>query len=96
MRYLLLVFCVMFLSLPFDSFAADTAVPNSSQLEVRLNVTYIKGENTPYSGTAIDFFENGRKKMEAVYKDGKREGMVTFWFETGQKKREETWHNGKK
>ena len=42
-----------------------------------------------------DWYENGKKKVESIYKDGKRDGLVTNWYENGQKKYEGTYKDGK-
>jgi antitoxin component YwqK of YwqJK toxin-antitoxin module len=38
--------------------------------------------------------ENGQKKREATFKDGKRDGLLTFWHENGQKQGESTFKEG--
>ena len=34
-------------------------------------------------------------KIEETYKDGKYDGLWTFWYKNGQKKIEETYKDGK-
>jgi len=38
--------------------------------------------------TKTKFYENGQKKSETNYKDGKKHGLMTEWHENGQKKAE--------
>tara|TARA_B100001013_G_C24487158_1_gene393662 strand:- start:37 stop:450 length:414 start_codon:yes stop_codon:yes gene_type:complete len=47
--------------------------------------------------TYIDFrwYENGQKKEETTYKDGKPDGLYTGWWKNGQKKYEVTFKDGK-
>ena len=40
------------------------------------------------------WYENGQKKSEAIFKDGKKDGPWTYWYETGQKKGEGTFKDG--
>ena len=41
------------------------------------------------------YYENGQKKQEGDYKDGKGYGLWTWWDENGQKEREGTYKDGK-
>jgi antitoxin component YwqK of YwqJK toxin-antitoxin module len=96
MKYLLLVFSILLL-FPYTYCLGDEGgATQSSDLEVRFNITYMKGEKIPYSGKVTNLYQNGRSKMEAVYENGRREGTVTYWYESGQKKKEEMWSGGKK
>jgi antitoxin component YwqK of YwqJK toxin-antitoxin module len=42
----------------------------------------------------INWYENGQKKREGTFKDGKKVGKWTRWYENGQKKREGTYKDG--
>ena len=33
-----------------------------------------------------EYWDNGKLKSETHYKDGKEEGLSTFWYKTGEKK----------
>ena len=46
------------------------------------------------NGIHTEFHENGKKKSEQNYKDGKLDGLHTFWFENGKKKAEQTYKDG--
>ena len=39
------------------------------------------------------YYENGQKKREEIYKEGKRDGLWTTWYEDGQKKLEGKYKN---
>jgi antitoxin component YwqK of YwqJK toxin-antitoxin module len=43
----------------------------------------------------VKYYENGQKKKEQPYKDGKRDGVVTLWYENGQKQGEGTFKDDK-
>ena len=59
-------------------------------------LTYEGGSEAPFTGVAISKYDSGQKKYEATYKDGKREGLQTFWHENGQKASEATIKDGEK
>ena len=42
------------------------------------------------------WYENGQKRTEINYKNGKKEELQTRWHENGQKRSEANWKNGKK
>ena len=48
------------------------------------------------NGIHIEFHENGKKKSEENFKDGKLDGLYTWWYENGQKEAEGTYKDGKK
>jgi antitoxin component YwqK of YwqJK toxin-antitoxin module len=38
--------------------------------------------------TYVTYYDNGQKKVEGNPKDGKLEGLWTYWYENGQKNSE--------
>ena len=46
--------------------------------------------------TKYYYYENGQIKSEEIYKDGKKDGKVTYWDENGQIETEEIYKNDKK
>jgi antitoxin component YwqK of YwqJK toxin-antitoxin module len=49
-----------------------------------------------WDGLETSWHENGQKRTEQPYKDGKAHGLRTVWHENGQKANESTSKNGKK
>ena len=47
-------------------------------------------------GLLTGWYENGQKKEEITYKDGKQDGLWTGWYANGQKKYEGTRKDGGK
>ena len=47
------------------------------------------------NGLWTEWYENGQKKQEMTFKDGKKEGLRIEWYENGQKKNEITFKDGK-
>ena len=68
---------------------------NSDELEVRENVVYLKNSDSPYTGKSFEFHDNGQKKSEDNFKDGKPHGIVFSWYENGQKETEANFKDGK-
>jgi hypothetical protein len=56
---------------------------------------YAPNDQTPYTGWSKLMYENGRIRMLAQFKDGKRDGLVTIWYENGQKQSEGNCKDGK-
>jgi len=50
----------------------------------RDGVYYTKDTNKPYSGPVFSLYNNGQKKDEGTFKNGKKDGKFPKWFENGQ------------
>ena len=59
-----------------------------------LEIAYLKGTETSYTGKAVSWYENGQKEIETNFKDGKTD-LWTVWYENGQKKLEANFKDGK-
>lgn len=46
----------------------------------------LNGSDVPYTGKVFSLWANGNVEVEGSYKDGKPDGLTTFWYETGEKK----------
>ena len=42
-----------------------------------------------------EYWDDGKLKSEIYYKDGKREGLATWWHKNGQKGKERHYKDGK-
>ena len=67
-----------------------------SKLVERDGLMYEGDSETPFTGVVVRKYENGQKKSQATYKDGKPVGLSTKWYEDGQKTYEGTFKDGKK
>ena len=56
-----------------------------SKLQDRNGVYYLPNEETPFTGRAESFYENGQKSSEGQYRDGFKEGLWVEWREDGSK-----------
>ena len=68
---------------------------DASKLVQRDGLTYEGDSETPFTGVVVSKHDNGQKKWEVTYKNGKRDGLMTQWRENGQKKWEVTHKAGK-
>ena len=46
-------------------------------------------------GIRTQWYENGQKKLERIFKEGKLQGIMTYWYDNGQKKQESNWKDNK-
>ena len=67
-------------------------VIDGDQIEGRAGTAYF--EEKPFTGVAVWKYENGQKRQEQNWKDGKLDGLATRWHENGQKKDEYTYKEG--
>ena len=51
-------------------------------------IYFLKDKNEPFTGKSLSVSINGQKEAEINYKDGKPNGLITFWHENGQLKQE--------
>ena len=59
---------------------------DASKTVDRDGLVYEANSETPFTGIEVHKYENGQKKAELSYKDGKLGGPFTQWHENGQKK----------
>ena len=88
---------LVFLLTPFCSFsqiAVDSV--DMYQLEGRDDLSYKKGSETPYTGAAYTWYENGKMEFEANFVNGKIEGLATGWYPNGKMESETNYVNGKR
>ena len=62
----------------------------------RGDLMYEANSETPFTGVVVLLkYENGKKYLELTYKDGKKDGLETWWHSNGQKWQETTYKDGK-
>ena len=59
------------------------------------NIVFLPNETNPYTGEYLCKYDNGQKKKEGRYIDGKLIGQWSAWYDNGQKKSEANYKNGK-
>ncbi len=60
------------------------------------NRKVIGPDGNPFTGICIDYYdyETEQKEYETRYKDGKLNGLCTWWYENGLKELENYYENG--
>ena len=90
MKKLLTIFCLVLLS----SYSYSEEV-SEDQLVEREGVYYKKFSTTPFTGTAIDYYENGQLELIVNFKDGKQDGPYGSYKENGHLEYRGNYKNGK-
>ena len=65
-------------------------------LEERKGIRYLKNSDTPYTGKFFHIHSNGQKRATGDFKDGKPEGLMTYWYKNGQREMEGAFKGGKR
>jgi hypothetical protein len=61
-----------------------------------LVVPQVGADEPPENGPYVEYYDDGKKRSEAHYKNGVPDGLGTYWYEGGQKIEEGQFKNGKK
>ena len=92
-----LPFILLAISLPLLLGGCGNKVVKEPELKERGEygdeIAYIKGSDTPYTGTQIGYWK-GEKVSETNYKDGKKDGPATAWYSSGEKHEEGNYKDG--
>jgi len=73
----------------------EKAIVNDEELELHEGIYCLVGSDTPYTGKSFALYENGQKRSETNWKDGKMDGLWISWHENGQKGAETNFKDGK-
>lgn len=65
-----------------------------SDLALRDGVLYLHDNPKPFSGTLVENYAPGKRKLAIEIRDGKAHGVSRGWFENGQQEVEELFVNG--
>lgn len=76
-------------------FAAILPFWVSSQELTRMDGKFYKN-GMLYTGTHIEYYDNGHRKSEQSFKNGLYDGKSVFYFENGQVKEERHYQEGRK
>jgi antitoxin component YwqK of YwqJK toxin-antitoxin module len=69
-------------------------IPSTIKMEKKDGKWHLKNTATPYSGPIIDYYINGKKQGEGVFKDGKIDGLRTVYYPNGKKSFYRHYTNG--
>ena len=56
---------------------------------------YAPNQQTPFTGSAAWYNDNGKLSKVSQFKNGKMDGLLTYWFKNGQKQGELNYKDGK-
>lgn len=89
---------LMILSIIFSVFLSSVVVAETtvdlSKLEYKDSVYYEQNSKKPYTGTAVEYYGNGNKRMELSFVNGRESGKMTMWFNSEQVEIEADIKNG--
>ena len=70
----------------------------SFEIIYKKGIYYELNSDKPYSGEVIVYYdyENEDKYFEGNYKDGKEDGLWTYWYRNGQLEKKIIYENGRK
>jgi len=76
-------FCLLTFAVLLLTSGCGTATVDFRELEKRDGLFYQIDSDTPYSGKAIQRYENGKKKIEGSFRNGKEVGIWILWDQDG-------------
>ncbi|MDP6374897.1 MAG: toxin-antitoxin system YwqK family antitoxin [Pseudomonadales bacterium] len=88
---LILLFSIL---ISLNSYGNTVCIDQTNAQEIN-GVVYLRNQQVPFTGESLCTYENGQKKSEVNYKDGKKYGIWTYWFDNGRKFQEGIYKNGK-
>ena len=68
---------------------------NEPSLIEKDGVMYLPQSDKPYSGDVSKLDNFGKTLLKGAHKNGKKDGLWTWWYENGQKSKEGTYKDGK-
>ena len=77
MKKLLTILCLVLLV------SCSNEVPSDKLVE-RGDITYEVNSTTPFTGSVVEYHDNGQLEMRGNYKDGKDDGLWESYYESGQ------------
>ena len=88
MKKLLTILCLVLLV------SCSNEVPSDKLVE-RQGVTYETNSTKPFTGTSVEYYENGQVEVRINFKDGEKNGLYESYFENGQLKLKHNHKDGK-
>ena len=79
MKIFLTILCLLILS----SYSHSEEI-SLDQLVEKDGIYYEVNSNTPFTGSVMEYYENGQLKSRENFKDGKEEGLSEYFYENGE------------
>ena len=90
------------------SFSAERVIKMEEAFVDNNDIIYVQGEKTPFTGVIEDYkaylgegllegkvpFKDGKLKLEALYKDGNRDGITKSYYPNGKVQLEVNFKSG--
>ena len=67
-----------------------------SKREIKNGLIWIRGENKPYTGVLISYYEGDKIRCQIPYEDGLLNGARVVYYKSGTMKSKENYSEGKK
>ena len=84
MKQTLLIITVLIITTVMLIVGCSKPIDGNTLIQSTGGLMYAPGSDKPYSGEAVWYYDNGQKKLEATYKDGKETGgLWDRWDEDG-------------
>ena len=87
MKQLLSIFCLLILV------SCSNEVSNDKLVE-RQGITYEVNSQTPFTGSEVSYYENGKLERRGNLKEGEQDGMWETFEEEGNLTKTEEWKDG--
>ena len=88
-KLLILLFSIL---ISFNSYGSYHSYSETicvvTDAEEKGGIIYLPSKTKPFTGKNLCKYENGQKKSEGNFKDGKRDGVYNSWYKNGQIKSE--------
>jgi antitoxin component YwqK of YwqJK toxin-antitoxin module len=68
----------------------------SYKLVERQGVIYEVNSQTPFTGSSVDYYENGELQSRENYKDGEKDGLWEWFYKNGQLEERINYKDGKR
>ncbi len=78
-KLLILLFSIL---ISFNSYGETICIDTDAQETG--GIIYLPNKTKPFTGKNLCKYENGLKKSEGNFKDGKKDGKYTYWWLNGQ------------
>jgi antitoxin component YwqK of YwqJK toxin-antitoxin module len=91
---LAIFFTAVFFCVAFEAQGGTSREVERNNLIEREGLTYEINTEKPFTGIAVAYWPNRKKKEAHEFLNGKQHGKSTFWYENGKKSQEDEYRNG--
>ncbi len=83
------------ISIPVVSTNLPSISIHANSLQLKANEGLVYYQDTPFTGAAVSYYENGQEASRIDYVQGKKQGFYKKWFDTGLLSFESRYVEGK-